>query len=709
MSNNSTQTSEKKTFVELLKDYKVQIPIIQRDYAQGRENQKSVLNNFLNSLEEAIKNNKKLHLDFIFGKVQKSKDSEVFQPIDGQQRLTTLFLLHWYAALQSSNLKDFNERVGRFQYETRATSRKFCTSLAENCEGFPHFNNLDSSAKLSETIKNQTWFVAGWERDPSVKAMLVALDAIHEKFKGIANLEGKLSKEESPIDFLFTDLKDFALSDDLYIKMNSRGKELTAFEKFKALMEKKIADEKWDDDKEEEKDFAHLTDTEWMNFFWEKMNNGEKKPDKCQELFLRGIANLLAMSKAESEESTSEDIEDLIRKLRENPQTVTDGKFDKDDYEKLYTRLNLWCEDKQILSWEPKWKEKESEKESLWKKCIEEKPTWRSLTLLYALTLFLDKKSNNADGTTCDEDSFEDWMRVIQNIIYNTRLDGARRFISAIKLIKEISSGCDNIYQYLKKEEVKEAFSEEQVKEEIIKAKIIGEDQTKKEEIHKAEDLLFFRGKVQFAFHYCGWDNESDWEEPAAIAQDKDGWEKFKQIFEVAEKCFTKEKVKDDLFRRAFLCIDDGNYFKYNSTTAYFNFDENSGSLTKYTFISILIAPDGKQTFDSKDGLRDFSLQSIKNEKEYMKYMKLFVEKLSEKGFDFKKIIDEKEEEIGKKQTKTWKDKIILAEYDLGFSNDKRFILDEKEQNCYLLRGKRPRNSESYRVIESDSESTSDD
>ena len=40
----------------------------------------------------------------------------------------------------------------------------------------------------------------------------------------------------SPIRFLLVGLEKFGLSDDLYIKMNARGKPLTAFETFKALV-----------------------------------------------------------------------------------------------------------------------------------------------------------------------------------------------------------------------------------------------------------------------------------------------------------------------------------------------------------------------------------------------------------------------------------------------------------------------------------------
>ena len=91
-----------KTFLELIKDYKIIIPLIQRDYAQGREKEKNKAEKFL----EAIKNGceSKLNLDFVYGK--RDKENKIFIPLDGQQRLTTLImLLKVLSAFDSDNKK----------------------------------------------------------------------------------------------------------------------------------------------------------------------------------------------------------------------------------------------------------------------------------------------------------------------------------------------------------------------------------------------------------------------------------------------------------------------------------------------------------------------------------------------------------------------------------------------------------------------------
>lgn len=39
-----------KTFWNLINEYSIVIPILQRDYAQGREDEKNIANDFVNSL-----------------------------------------------------------------------------------------------------------------------------------------------------------------------------------------------------------------------------------------------------------------------------------------------------------------------------------------------------------------------------------------------------------------------------------------------------------------------------------------------------------------------------------------------------------------------------------------------------------------------------------------------------------------------------------
>ena len=202
--------SEKLTFNQLLSRYTVEIPIIQRDYAQGRESKSAVRMSFLSAIKNGILG-EPIELDFIYGDLT----GETFQPLDGQQRLTTLFLLYWYAAMRGSIPTTSDQFLQRFTYKTRISSRVFCKNLSLSRL------NLSLYDLPSKAIKDSEWYSLSWDRDPTVSGMLQTLDDISRQFSEIEDLWGELNKDVNPpISFHFLVLDDFGLSDDLYIKMN---------------------------------------------------------------------------------------------------------------------------------------------------------------------------------------------------------------------------------------------------------------------------------------------------------------------------------------------------------------------------------------------------------------------------------------------------------------------------------------------------------
>ena len=117
------------TLFELLETYKVEVPILQRDYAQGRkgEHEKRIRGQLLEDMKLAILGEKpQLNIHFVYGKAENGK----FIPIDGQQRLTTLFLLHLYA-FRNDNESPKTELLHKFTYETRVSSRRFLRKLTD--------------------------------------------------------------------------------------------------------------------------------------------------------------------------------------------------------------------------------------------------------------------------------------------------------------------------------------------------------------------------------------------------------------------------------------------------------------------------------------------------------------------------------------------------------------------------------------------------
>ncbi|KRC48804.1 MULTISPECIES: DUF262 domain-containing protein [unclassified Nocardioides] len=254
---------------------RVEIPLIQRDYAQGRRGEKidDIRARFLEYLREALAGSapKPASLDFVYGEL---KADGTLQPLDGQQRLTTLFLLHWYLAARTGQLGD-DLGWTRFTYETRPSARRFCQRLVASTPPL-------GASRLSEWVQDQPWYLFVWRYDPTINSMLVMLDAIDETFADVdAGLAWQrlTDPDEPAISFHLLPLPDMGSAEDLYVKMNSRGKPLTDFENFKARFEKVI---EWSDKSAE---FALRADTVWSDVLWAYRGDDDLVDDEFLRYF----------------------------------------------------------------------------------------------------------------------------------------------------------------------------------------------------------------------------------------------------------------------------------------------------------------------------------------------------------------------------------------------------------------------------------------
>src|SRR5688572_29910829 len=196
----------------------VEIPLIQRDYAQGREDIRTsaIRDRFLDALHTALTSEEPVGLDFVYGEVHDG----TFEPLDGQQRLTTLFLLHWYVASRCGTLNDAGS-WHKFTYATRPSARRFCDRIVRNPPP------AELAGPPSQWIQDQSWYLHLWQFDPTIQAMLVMLDAIALRFSVVdANaLWRRLTDQDRPaIWFQLLPIAEMGTAEDLYIKMNSRGK-----------------------------------------------------------------------------------------------------------------------------------------------------------------------------------------------------------------------------------------------------------------------------------------------------------------------------------------------------------------------------------------------------------------------------------------------------------------------------------------------------
>lgn len=536
------------TFWRFLQNQNIEIPIIQRDYAQGRIGKEKLREKFLTDLKNALDKGEVLKLDFVYGSIE----HERLNLLDGQQRLTTLWLLHWYISFKAGELSKNINVFQNFTYETRSSSREFCKEISEF--------DLISESSVVEHIQNQTWFYSTWKQDPTIQAMFNMLggtpikdsknneiiDGIEEVFKdcNYLNYWEKLTSDNCPIVFYYLDLVGLALSDDLYIKMNARGKSLTSFENFKADLVGYVKENEIDKDKQPQETISHKFDTDWTYIFW-KNKSEEHKIDEIYFAFLnRFILNsLITFKKPDGNDLyTQKEIEsnNLFKYLygdSGNDSILKYNSFDIYDSEnvefknKLLKRVNITLDNFflafKILSkndinnlFLPQWDSNSNfrfipeyidnpnaNEESNEPKYIPTNLSQPYRVVFYAVCSYFENYQY-------DETAFKQWMRIVWNIVENSSIETIPSMIGAMRLIDEIIKGADNIYSYLANPltHIKSEAAKAQITEEIEKAKQIANDITNTWEckIIEAEKTAFFKGAIRFLFRTG--DNEYNWD-----------------------------------------------------------------------------------------------------------------------------------------------------------------------------------------------------
>ncbi|MDI9312757.1 MAG: DUF262 domain-containing protein [Limnohabitans sp.] len=523
---NNNPTSEKLTFRELINKHKVEIPIIQRDYAQGREGKAAIRTNFLNALLEVI-NDKKLELDFVYGSVKNS----VLQPLDGQQRLTTLFLLHWFVALKENQLDNtLKELLTKFTYETRTSSREFCIDLINKGVVYNEEKNI------SEQIIDSSWFFLSWKRDPTIKSMLTMLDAIQQTFQNKTEVWDNLNN----ISFHYIELQNFGLSDDLYIKMNARGKPLTDFENFKAKFEQYVKQNNWENSENPTESFSHQIDTVWTDLFW-YYRNEENVFDEQLLNFFRTLALINYTFKAKKDDKFR-GIIDLLRSgqnLSFN-QYLELGCFDEDYFKTFKIVLNKISDKnglKTFLSNTTYADEKE-----IFNGAIKNNLGYAELLKLFALYQHF---SNEKD---IDEVNLQNWMRIVRNLVEAHRLyyDNANTFADSLVFFSKLIPYRNNIVEYFRDTVNPEdkGFPKFIIEEEKLKANLILQNDDWKNAIIEIENHGYFNGQIGFILDWC---------------KDENGiynTDKFKEYAEKAKAVFSNDGLKNFenfLFERALL------------------------------------------------------------------------------------------------------------------------------------------------------------
>lgn len=269
------------------------VPEIQREYVWG--NNSDVLEKFLSELEQKaapceachhVHTNKNINVGFLYSykplyvRYENERILDEFL-IDGQQRITTLFLLLLYRAAIEGRFDDFmricradesDQEMG-FNYKVRSLTQQFIQQLIQHArlEGAGAFRFID------DMDDSPSWFLDDYKRDPTIMAMISALKSIAKIFGEQTNFY---------FDYLLTNIHFWHFKTDvtsqgeeLYITMNSRGEQLTdnEMQKARTLPSASLFEygREWES---------------WQTFFWRNRKRGKANNPNAD----KGFNNFLA-------------------------------------------------------------------------------------------------------------------------------------------------------------------------------------------------------------------------------------------------------------------------------------------------------------------------------------------------------------------------------------------------------------------------------
>jgi hypothetical protein len=301
------QTMEEVSLEHLLNRYNLIVPEIQREYVWGN-NPHKILTTFFEDIREAktkslfedtvslktkaflqklmptaaadiqenlrslLENNSRqdhfMNIGFLYSyKPNYNVFNDTFEDInliDGQQRITTLFLLLFHFAVKENrkiNFIDFlryDKEAGQlaFDYRVRSLTHNFLVDLLAK---------ITSAADIAG-IKEKSWFLSNYHDDPTISAMVSGLTLMESSFR---NDNGKY------YDFLKTQIRFWHFraeetfqGEELYITMNSRGQQLADNESVRGKL--------FDPVKLKNQGHNELYWSErweiWQDFFWRHRN-----------------------------------------------------------------------------------------------------------------------------------------------------------------------------------------------------------------------------------------------------------------------------------------------------------------------------------------------------------------------------------------------------------------------------------------------------
>ena len=297
-------------------DTKIVIPDLQRDYCWGNNalttdrQHHELVTNFVKNIVELFEQDKEREntLGLIYGYEQPHNHIQI---CDGQQRLTTLFLLLGFINTQTNG--EFNQYIiseqemnddnePHLQYAIRESTLYFLSDLARNAF-------VDKVTKLdAKAIKGSDWYFNEYEQDASIQSMIAALENIKRFFEShvINNYSALGNFVLDKLCVLYYDMETRYRGEETYVVINTTGEPLTATENIKPILLGNLSEEqskKYSEQWEEREDWfwqnrgkdqtADAGMNKFFEWYWQigliqesSSENGNKSTLNARDLFL---------------------------------------------------------------------------------------------------------------------------------------------------------------------------------------------------------------------------------------------------------------------------------------------------------------------------------------------------------------------------------------------------------------------------------------
>lgn len=356
-------TGETYTLSELFSgERRIIIPDLQRDYCWGDENNaKSTgekgelvtdfINNLLEQFNEQHSTNDKgtLNLGLFYGY---EVPADHIQLCDGQQRLTTLFLLVGMINKQTDKFRqhlisDFeykhDDKDPYLNYAIRESSLYFLSDLV--CQFF--IENKDTVDK----IKFADWYFDDYNLDPSIQSMLKALDKIE---KIISEKEPDLLEFGdwllNKVTFLYFDMENRKNGEETFVVINTTGEALSSTQNLKPLV---LHQKNGAFDNTTFKSRENSVDQCWEEietWFWQKRRGENDTADAGFAEFLRWISIIEQVDKSVPEEEKTNSITKLIQLILQGKRC--DFPYKEISFETIYSywKALKWIAEKSGLT-----------------------------------------------------------------------------------------------------------------------------------------------------------------------------------------------------------------------------------------------------------------------------------------------------------------------------------------------------------------------